>query len=76
MMVNSTQLEIGGGCTPSPFTISAITSKVVVYAPAERADTLILFLLYPFLLCGSNKVLQKDSYKRGLGHKKYCTAEN
>jgi hypothetical protein len=23
-----------------------------MYAPAERADTLILFLLYPFLLCG------------------------
>jgi hypothetical protein len=39
-------------------------------SPAERA------LLYPFLLCGSNKVQQKDSYKRELGHKKYCTAEN
>ncbi len=29
-----------------------ITSKVVLYAPAERADTLLLFLLYTFLLCG------------------------
>ncbi len=26
-----------------------ITSKVVVYAPAERANTLPLFLLYPFM---------------------------
>jgi hypothetical protein len=36
------------------FTLSTITSKVVVYALAERADTLILFLLYPVLLCGVN----------------------
>ncbi len=28
--------------------------KVVVYAPAERANTLLYFLLYPFLLCGWN----------------------
>jgi hypothetical protein len=27
------------------FTLSTITSKVVVYAPAERADTLLLFAL-------------------------------
>jgi hypothetical protein len=32
-----------------------ITSKVVVYAPAETADTLTLFLLYPFLLCGAHR---------------------
>ncbi len=37
-----------GGCTPSPF-LSTITSKVVVYAPAERAATLPLFLLYPYM---------------------------
>jgi hypothetical protein len=30
-----------------------ITSQVVLYAQAERADTILLFLLYPFLLCGS-----------------------
>ncbi len=29
--------------------ISTITYKVVVYAPAERADTPPLFLLYPFM---------------------------
>jgi hypothetical protein len=34
---------------PPPFTISAITYKVVMYAPAERADTLPLFLLYPYM---------------------------
>jgi hypothetical protein len=32
-----------------PFTLSTITSNVVVYAPAERADTLPLFLLYPYM---------------------------
>ncbi len=30
-----------------PFPLSTITSNVVVYAPAERADTFLLFLLYP-----------------------------
>ena len=37
----------GGGAHPPPFTTSTITYKVVVYAPAEWADTLPLFLLYP-----------------------------
>jgi hypothetical protein len=31
------------------FTISTTTYKVVVYAPAEKADTLPLFLLYPYM---------------------------
>ncbi len=34
---------------PPPFTQSTITCKVVVYAPAERADTLPLFLFYPYM---------------------------
>jgi hypothetical protein len=40
---------------PPPFTISTIMYKVVVYAPAERADSFLLFLLYPYMyvLCGS-----------------------
>jgi hypothetical protein len=38
-----------GGARPPPFTLSTITCKVVVYAPAERADTLSLFLLYAYL---------------------------
>ncbi len=32
---------------PLPFTLFNITYKVAVYAPAERADTLPLFHLYP-----------------------------
>jgi hypothetical protein len=42
------QASGGGGERPPPFTISTITYKVVVYAPDERADTLPLFLLYPY----------------------------
>jgi hypothetical protein len=38
----------GGRWTPSPFTLSTITSQVVVYAPAER-ETLPLFLLFSSL---------------------------
>ncbi len=41
--------EGGGGARPPPFTISTITYKVVVYATAERAETLPLFLLYPYM---------------------------
>jgi hypothetical protein len=39
------------------FTLSTITSKAVVYAPAERADSLPLFLLYPCMdsVVGSSK---------------------
>jgi hypothetical protein len=47
MMEKSAQPGVGGGARPPPFTLSAIRSKVLVYAPAERADTLPLFLLYP-----------------------------
>jgi hypothetical protein len=40
-----------GGCNarPSSFIISTITYNVVVYTPAERADTFRLFLLYPYI---------------------------
>jgi hypothetical protein len=53
MMEKLAQAGEGGGVHAHPpprptFTISTITSKVVVYAPAERADTLPLFLLYPY----------------------------
>ncbi len=54
MMVNSAQPDAGRGCTPSPF---HSTCKVVVYAPAERADTLLLFLINPFLLCTFSRAL-------------------
>jgi hypothetical protein len=36
----------GGGARPPPFTVSIITYKVVVYAPVERADTLLLYILF------------------------------
>ncbi len=49
MMGNSAQPGEGGrrGAHPPPF-----TSKVVMNTPSERADTLLLFLLYPLLLRG------------------------
>ncbi len=40
----------GGGYTPTPVH-SIITYKVAVYAPAERAYTLPVFHLYPYVLC-------------------------
>ncbi len=45
MMEKSAQPGEGWGALPLPFTKSTITYKVVVDAPAEKADTLILFLL-------------------------------
>jgi hypothetical protein len=60
MMVNSAQTGAGGGeSRPPPFILPIITSKVVVYAPDERAKirTLLLFLLYPSLLCGQPLVI-------------------
>ncbi len=41
---------VWGGARPPPFhyIYSTITSKVAVYAPVERADTLTLFHLYGF----------------------------
>jgi hypothetical protein len=48
MMEKSAQPDEGGRCTPTPFqSIYHHIYKVVVYAPAERADTLPVLLLYP-----------------------------
>jgi hypothetical protein len=47
MMEKVAQAGEGRGARPSPFCSSTITNKVMLYAPAERADTLPLFLLYP-----------------------------
>jgi hypothetical protein len=52
MMQKLAQAGEGGGegvACPSPFMISTIMYKVVVNAPAERADTLPIFLLYPYM---------------------------
>jgi hypothetical protein len=35
--------------TPLSLYLSTITYKVVVYAPAERADTLPPYLIYPYI---------------------------
>ncbi len=48
MMEKSAQPGVGGSASPPPLTISTITYKVVVYAPAERTDTLPIFLLHPY----------------------------
>jgi hypothetical protein len=45
MMEKSALAGEGGGCTPTPF--QPITYCSV--APAERADTLLLFHLYPYM---------------------------
>ncbi len=45
----------GGGARPPHFTISTIKYKVVVHAPAERANTLPLLLLYPYKYSASKK---------------------
>ncbi len=47
MRVKSVLAGEGGGCTP-PLITFTLTSKVAVYAPAEWADTLTLFLLYGY----------------------------
>jgi hypothetical protein len=44
----------GAYALPPPFTLFTITYKVTVYAVAERADTLTLFYLYPYVLCGDS----------------------
>jgi hypothetical protein len=38
-----------GGARPPPFAVFTITYEVAVYAPAEWADTLPLFHLYPYM---------------------------
>ncbi len=60
----------GGGARPPPFTLSTIMCKVVAYVPTERADTLLLFLLYPLLLCGNNNT------KHSLYSCVYCMLHN
>ncbi len=49
MMEKLAQPGEGKGVQATLFIISTITYKVVVYAPAENADTLPLFLLYPYM---------------------------
>jgi hypothetical protein len=68
MMEQLAQPGEGEGLTPIPFFyISTFTYKVVVYAPAERTDTLPLFLLCPYMyvLCARN-IGSAPKYRRPL----------
>ncbi len=56
IMMEKSALPGEGGARPPPFTIFTITYKAVVYAPAERADTVPLFLLYLYLYSVGYKV--------------------
>jgi hypothetical protein len=47
MMIKSAQSGEDAGCTP--FSLSTITSKVMVFVSAEWTDTLPLFLVYPYI---------------------------
>jgi hypothetical protein len=53
------------GARPPHFTLSTITSKVVVYAPAKRADTLPLFLLYPYMYSVVHSELRQTDRQTG-----------
>ncbi len=48
----------GGGCTPTPSTISTIMYNVVVYAPAQRAYIPHISILPLHVLCGYHSPLQ------------------
>jgi hypothetical protein len=52
MMEKLAQPGEGRVARPAPFTIFTITYKVAGYTPIERADTLHLFHLYPYVLYG------------------------
>ncbi len=46
MVEKFAQAGQGGEFTPTPFLISTMTNKVVVYTPAESDP---LFILYPYV---------------------------
>jgi hypothetical protein len=48
------------GARPPPFTLVTITYNVAVYAPAERADTLPLFHLYPLSVALPLSAINKE----------------
>jgi hypothetical protein len=68
------------GSSPPPFTISTITYKVVVYAPADRADILSLFLLYPYMYSlvhvRMTMLFECVSLRKCLLSRKYVYAQN
>jgi hypothetical protein len=77
MMERSAQPSEDGGVRPPPFTMSTITYKVRVYAPAERADTLSLFLLCPYMYSMASAVQSsaRTFYSLALGFFKFMNKE-
>jgi hypothetical protein len=62
MIEKLVETDQGGGARPPPLTIVTITNKVAVCAPAVRADTLPIFHLNPYVLCGSDEsVIRRGS---------------
>ncbi len=58
----SPERECGEGGVPPSFLISTIKNKVALYAPAERADTVPLFLLYPYMYSVGQPLLPEVPY--------------
>ncbi len=58
---NQPSLVRAGGECPPPFAISIIMYKVVAYAPSERAGTLPLFLLYPYMYSVVGRTIGEDT---------------
>jgi hypothetical protein len=66
MMETSALACEDGGCTPTPFQPITIMYKGAVYAPGERADTLLLFHLYPYMysvVCLLHEILYRFCHK-------------
>ncbi len=65
MIIGPQSTQNGNGLSdarPPPFTISTITYKVVMHAPAERADTLLLYLLYNYMCSVSISAITQSEY--------------
>ncbi len=54
MMKKLAKASVGGGCTPTLFHYIYHHVQVVVYAPAERADTPPISNIPLYVLCGSD----------------------
>ncbi len=74
MMEKSALAGEGGGCTPGPpsFTLFTVMYKVVVYAPAKRADTLPppYFISTLYVFCGAGHGNQKEKQHGARASKK------
>jgi hypothetical protein len=76
MMEKLAQPGAGEGCTPTSLHISTIMYKVLVYSPAEREDTLPLFLLHPYMYSVSatyTDVVDDTIYKYSTYKLSLCT---